>query len=393
MKTNYTLTNRKMSRSEARLIGLNRKNVHKLSPSRSKTWGLSLARVVRVDAITHEITLRVFTGEDDEFQHTAVVNSYPAAGARHFMGALPEPDDVCVIAWMATEPRTPVIVAWVPISLTAGMEWLPVQDFLPTEVDMNPKTQSQFEGIYSRRRHKMRAMATGDILMSSSSGSDILLDEGVLITNRRANEIRLRDQDQALICRSLQQFHAMAGVRQYSGMVQRDGRLLPARMISDGIAWAAGKQQDGGFPIPSSLLGDSTVREGGLTPHAVFQRSDPSFPFPDSGQFFSENLDPYNFLQKGLLIGPDGFALEGVTSDVEYGGKPIFRVSSELGNAVQGSKTLTEHRIEIDHSSDGRLPVTEQTDGFDADRLPSMANPQTLLQTNRPFVEIGRAHV
>lgn len=398
--TNIYLPNRTMSRSETRVHGLRRKNIQKMSPSRSKTFGLSIARVVRVDPVTHELTLRVITGEDDEFQHTSVVNNYPAAGARHFMGALPEPDDVCVVAWLATEPRIPVVVAWVPISLTAGLEWLPVQDFLPSEVDLNPKIQSQFEGIYSRRRHKMRAMATGDVLLSSSKGSDILLDEGVLITNRRANEIRLRDQDQAIVFRSLQQFHAMAGARTYSGMVQRDARFLPARMFSNGVDWAAPLQQSGGSPIPSSLLGDSAIREGGLTPHPVFARADPGFPFPDSGQFFPDSVDPYNFLQKGLFIGSDGFALDSAVSDVEYGGKPIFRVSfdpnpentSQPANSAGSqnsseANTLTEYRIEIDHSSDGRLPVTEQTDGFDADRLPSMANPQTLLQTNLPFVE------
>lgn len=378
------------------LQGTKRKRVKDISPSRSK-HGLSLARVVSVDEVTHEITLRIFTGQDDEFQRTAVVNSYPAAGGRHFMGALPEKDDVCVVGYFSTEPEIPVILAWFPISVSAGIEWLIAQDFLPTEVDFSPKVQSQFEGIYSRRRYKMRAMSSGDILLSSSRGSDILLDEGVLITNRRANEIRLRDQDQALVVRSLQQFHAMAGVRTYSGMVQRDAKSLPARMFSDGIDWAAAKQRENGSPLPSSLLGESPIAQGGLNPHAVFLRSDPSFPFPDSGQYFSENLDPYNFLHRGLFIGSDGFATSPeVISDTEYGGKPIFRVSLDLqgsskpSNSIadQSANTLTEYRIEIDHTSDGRLPVTEQTDGIDIDRLPASSDQQTLLDTNLPFIEL-----
>jgi len=54
------------------------------------------------------------------------------------------------------------------------------------------------------------------------------------------------------------------------------------------------------------------------------------------------------------------------------GGKPMYRVSSNLGgNAtpVAGVPTFTEYRVEVAHTSTGVLPVTEQTDGIDIDRL------------------------
>jgi hypothetical protein len=381
-------------------LEVNRKRkVQKMSPSKSSKFALSLASVVRVDYVTHEITLRIFTGEDDEFQRTAVTNSYPAAGARHFMGALPEPGDVCVVGYFHTD--TPCILSWWPISATAGLEWLPTQDFLATEVDMSPKTQTEFEGIYHRQRHKMRAMNPGDIFLSSSKGSDIFLDEGVLITNRRANEIRLRDQDQAIVFRSLQQFHATSGTRVYSGMVQRDASLLPSRMFSDGIYWDAPIQATNQIPIMDLLLGESPVPSGALTPHEVFFRSDPSYPFNDSGQVFSDSLDPYGFLQRGLFIGPDGYIRDGrVISDAEYGGKPLFRVAydpnpenpdtplnSAVAQDITQADTLTEYRIELDHTSDGRLPVNEQTDGLDVDRLPSNTNQGSQVDFNRPFIE------
>jgi len=387
-----------VSKGDIALEATRRKRAKSGSPSRTAGAPLGLARVVRVDYTTHEVTLRVFVGEDDEFQRAPITNCYPAAGARHFIGALPEPGDVCVIGYFHS--KIPCILGWFPISATAGMEWLPTQDFLATEADLNPKNRAEFEGIYTRQRHKMRAMNPGDIFLSSSKGSDIFLDEGVLITNRRANEIRIRDQDQAIVCRSLQQFHVTAGVRSYSGMVQRDATFLPARMVSDGTNWAAGKQAESGAPLSSFLLGAAPVESGGLTPHPVFQRSDPGFPFPDSGQVFSESLDPYSFLQRGLFLGPDGFIRDAqkTVSDAEYGGKPLFRVAYDPNPAAGAlpvnsatlqdlgqADTLTEYRIELDHTSDGRLPVTEQTDGFDADRLPSSAD-QNLLSSNQPFI-------
>jgi hypothetical protein len=364
-------------------------------------YALSMARVVRVDYVKHEIQMQIFTGERDTFEWTAT-NTYAAAGSRHFIGAMPEPGDVCIVGWMAAESKYPVILTWIPTGVGSGNEWLPLQSFLPTEADMNPRTRAHFEGIYGRYRHKMPFMRPGCICLSSSQGSDIHLDENVYITNRRANEIKLRDSDQAIIFRSLQQFHATGGARIYAGMVQRDAVYLPTRMFSDGIDWTAGVQQDdNGDPLSSSRLGSSSVPTGALTPHKVFMRSDASLPFPDSGIGVQANVDPYSFLQRGLLIGPDGYALDParVVSDAEYAGKPIFRVSIDpnpenlspptngaIGEEVTDSDTLTEYRIEMDHTWDGRLPVTEQTDGFDADRLPSDPVQSGVMANAGPFL-------
>jgi len=353
--------------------------------------GLGVGRVVRVDYSTHEIVLQIISGENDLYQRTATTNLYPVAGARTFMGGLPEPGDLCVVGWLATSNKTPMILGWIPIGISAGMEWLPVQDFLPTEVDMNPKIRSQYEGIYSRRRFKMRPMKPGDLYLSSSKGADIYLDEGVSISNRRLSEIRLRDQDQALVLRSLVHFQALGGARVYAGPVQRDARLLPFRVIQDGVEWDAPIQVEGSTPLPPFALGSEA--KGKFRPHPVFQKSDISKPFFDSGFEVDSNVDPYALLARGLWIGPDGYMQDpSARTDVEYGGKPIYRVSqSSDGTPPNGAgpnvDTLTEYRIELMHTSDGTLPVTEQTEGFDSDRLPSTATQGQATDVPRPIVE------
>jgi hypothetical protein len=366
-------------------------------------FGLSIARVVRVDYALFQVALNIFTGEKDVFQWAPIPVTSPAAGARHFMGALPEAGDMCVVGWLATKPKTPVILGWLPIAVTSGNQWMPIQDFLPTEVDVNPKTQAHFEGIYGRYRHKMRQMRPGVLYLSSSQGSEVYLDEGVVISNRRSTEIRLRDQDQAMVFRSLQQFHAMGGARIYGGMVQRDATYLPRRMFSDGVNWDAPVQVSaGGDPLLPFELGDSEEPTNALTPNRVFVRSSNTLPFADSGLEFEDNVDPYSFLARGLFIGVDGYALDPTkaVSDAEYGGKPIFRVSIDpntentlppvnglLGEEITDSDTLTEYRIELDHTWDGRLPVTEQTDGFDADRLPSDAVQESSTSSSGPYLQ------
>lgn len=365
-------------------------------------YGLSIARVVRVDYVKHQLALQIMTGENDIWDWVPIPASCPAAGSRHFIGSMPEPGDVCVVGWLASEPKAPMILTWIPIAATAGIEWLPVQDFLATEADLNPKTLAHFEGIYGRYRHKTIPMRPGNVVLSSSQGSDIVLDEGVLITNRRATEIQLRDADQAIVMRSLQQFHAMGGARVYGGMVQRDAGFLPRRMFSDTIDWAAGVQEDGnGDPIPPSELGSDGLAFGTLTPHRVFVRPDTTQPTRTSGIGMKDNVDPYSFLARGLFVGSDGIAVDpnSVISDAEYGGKPMFRVSvdtnAEAATAPSNGliaqtnaegDTLTEYRIELDHTWDGRLPVTEQTDGFDADRLPSDAVQVNAMSFGGPFL-------
>lgn len=366
-------------------------------------YALGIARVVRVDYASHQVQIQIIHGEKDYFDWSPIPACSPAAGARHFIGSLPEPGDVCVIGWLSADSKHPIILTYMPIAVGSGPEWTPLQSFLPTEVDINPQTQAHYEGIYGRYRHKMRSVRPGAIVMSSSQGSDILLDEGVLITNRRATEIRLRDQDQAIVFRSLQQFHVMGGARVYAGMVQRDAQFLPRRMISDGVNWAAGVQVDSnGDPLTPGELGASSEPVGSLTPHRVFMKSDKALPFADSGISIDSNIDPYSFLARGLFIGTDGYALDTsqTSSDAEYGGKPMWRVAidpnpenntrpTNSATALDGSEsdTLTEYRIELDHSWDGTLPVSEQSDGFDADRLPSDSVQVNAMSSGGPYLQ------
>lgn len=366
-------------------------------------YALGIARITRVDYADYRVQLQIIHGEKDYFDWTAMPVGCPGAGSRHFIGALPEPGDMCVIGWTSSDPKIPIILAYLPISVNSGNEWTPLQSFLPTEVDMNPQTRAHYEGIYGRYRHKMRAMRPGVVYLSSSQGSDIYLDESVLITNRRSTEIRLRDQDQAIVFRSMSQFHAMGGARVYAGMVQRDAQFLPSRMFSDGINWDAGVQVSAnGDPLPFDELGASEEPEGTLTPHKAFIRSDRTLPFPDSGISFDSNVDPYSFLARGFFVGSDGFVYDPsrAWSEAEYGGKPMWRVAIDPNpnnttfptnsfTALDSTDadTLTEYRIELDHSWDGTLPVTEQTDGFDADRLPSDSVQSNATSSGAPYLQ------
>jgi hypothetical protein len=130
-----------------------------------------------------------------------------------------------------------------------------------------------------------------------------------------------------------------------------------------------------------------------LTPGLIFRRNQggPSSAFEDArGASLPSNLDPFDFLQWGGLLSSEGYrtdsSLPGGVSNTIYGGKALYRigltgdgrVDNAVSSVLQGQdsipvEALTEYRIEVTHTADGTLPVSEQTDGFDVDKLPTRA--------------------
>jgi len=375
----------------------------KMHPDRGGYVGV--ARVTQINYVDFFVKLRVVIGSQDIFDRVPVPLVFPGAGTRHFLGSMPEVGDYCVVTWQPQESgadnkgtKTPVIIGWLLPGVWAGKEWMTTQGYPVDEHDMGSQHDREIvRGVYDRIRHKLRHMEPGNIVASSGQGSDLVLDEGVLLANRRCNELRLRDQDQALVVRSLQQFHAMAGARIYSGMVQRDAATLATTMVSDGFEWDDDLQTVFNEPVPEGDLLPSEEPEGFLTPADPLMRGEkesvegflgtPLFGLPP-------NLDPYVFLRRGGFIDETGYVVdERHRSNAVYGGKSIFRVASQSADNTTikaDADTLTEWRLEMTHTADGRLPVTEQTDMFDAERLPAgdpdVSSPVS-GNPNRPFLQ------
>lgn len=356
----------------------------------TQMFAMGVATVIQVDYEKHEVTLRAESGESLQY---VVPLTHPGAGGRHFLGTMPMPGDNALVGYGSAEgstTRQPYVVGWFP-SVTSGHDWWVTQPFAQDEHNLTPAEQVKFEGIANRVRHKMRHMLPGNVVASSGQGADLVLDEGVLLANRRGNEVRLRDQDQAFIVRSLQQFHAGAGFRVYGGIVQRDANLLPTSMFSDGTDWDAAQQVSAdGTPIDPADLEKSSIKSRKLTPHPLFQRDADLVAEVTLESGFPSHLDPNEFLQNGLFIDVTG-SYTSTGRGATYGGKAMYRVSDSVGaNAANNANAdaLTEYRIEVTHTSDGTLPVTEQTDGFDADRLPSSPpRVPSPLNSSSSFVE------
>lgn len=335
----------------------------KRSQSPSLRGDLGVAQVINVNYEEFFVTLRIIIGNDFENERVPIPLTFPGAGTRHFLGAMPTVGDYCVCGWIPQDTigtglrnkkgtMTPVPLAWIPRGAWLGHDWVFTSPFTEEEYEMSPKQKDELRGIYTQHRHKRLHMRPGDVVASSSKGSDILLNEGVYITNRRANEIRLRDQDQALVVRSQQQFHIMSGARIYGGMVQRDRGILQGA-ISGGSRAGARQIDTEGNPIKYASSGLSLYDFA-----------------PSIG-----NIGLENDLTPDSIMAQQGFILR---SGSVYGGKPMYRVAIDpknspidntLGDTVP---TFTEYRIEVNHYSDGLLPVSEQTEGLNEDNDPSL---------------------
>lgn len=365
-----------------------------------ENYGLGVARVVMVDYEEHYVTLRTLIGSAQEFERVPVPITYPGAGARHFFGAMPEVGDYCIVGWMPQESsgkessKTPVILSWIVPGVWPGRDWLTTAGFTEDEHDSGTsRNREEVKGVFDRVRHKLRHIQPGNIVASSSQGADLVLDENVILANRRGNEIKLRDADQAILFRALQQFSALAGTRVYAGMVQRDALRLPTTMFSDGFQWDATLQAVGDEPVAQvDLPPHPTIQDGWLTPADIFHRPLPPGETLSKGSDVTPDyLDPYTFLRNGGYIDENGVALSPVDiNDAVYAGKNLYRVlagTRDNGVLSPEAGALTEHRIEVAHTSDGRLPVTEQTDGFDAERLPPSDPSTPGSSPNAPYIE------
>lgn len=324
---------------------------------------LRIAKVTAVDPKRMVVSLYTLTGNGDNYDNVSLLQA--SAGARHFLGSIPEVNDLCVIGYSPSESgsaRVPYVVGWLVPGTDVGYDWTMTSPTREEEVPLTPALREALSGSFGRRRHKLRQMEAGNVVASSSQGSDLLLNESATLANRRGNELILRDQDQALVTRTLQRFHAGAGVRTYSGMVQRDATFLPTQMFGDSVNWSADQQIDAeGKALPGAEL-ESSLDNGVLQPSGVFDNEDLRMGY----------TDPRDILRRGLFIDENGLIFDSrVRPDTTYGGKPLYRVSVDSENGVPdaGTDVFTEWRIEVSHTSDGTLPVTEQTDGIDIDRL------------------------
>tara|TARA_X000000950_G_C13916530_1_gene661301 strand:- start:4673 stop:7036 length:2364 start_codon:yes stop_codon:yes gene_type:complete len=355
-------------------------------------WGLAIGKVLYVDYEFHTVRLQMLTGNPENKPIAPLPLTYAGGGRRSFLGIMPSIGDYCVVGWISSNStgrasaKRPMILSWFPPPPGMARDWYSAQEFGHGEGMDTLQMRKQLGGAAVRTRFKLRHMEPGMVVASSAQGSDLVLDESATLVNRRGNEVRLRDQDQTLITRSVATHMAMSGARVYAGPVQRDKNILPKEMFDDKSNFYTTDISN--YPETSMAGGwDKQYgknEENHLQPAAVFRRNeDNQNIFVVSGGLPWQNLDPFNFLYFGGFIGSDGDNSNVNLKPSYYGGRSFHRVGILQGATslptqgeydaanVATGKAVTEFRVEVEQEADLTLPVTEGTDGLDADKLPS----------------------
>ena len=337
---------------------------------------LRRAYVVGVNAANMAVDIQLIQGPNTQpFRNVPI--SFGHTGSRSFMGVMPQLNDQCIVGFApSTLSNTrPYIVAWVPSAPRMGVDWNPVALFSGEEVEPTLRTKLTAGPYAPVIRFKGPRLEEGNAFISSAQGSDLILTESAVLTNRRGSEIHLRDQDQALILRSQQQFHAGSGFRVYAGIAQRDV-LIPAYMLFAQQWWSGWAQKfSDGRDLPSWNMPTDYAPMNSLMTAPIFQRAQTGerlFSREDTPTgHFNPWLDPYTAYARGGFVNSSG-DLIGRVSDSIYNGTVVNQVGStgQTNPYMSTGDGYSEYRIEVSYEDDGTLPVTEQTDGFDVDRLP-----------------------
>ncbi len=322
--------------------------------------------ILHVDVETMVCSIRLDSGEGE--RHDVPIPS-SGGGPRSWSGSVPEKGTKVLLAWKKYSQRSfkPYIVAFLTTGIYTSREFEPFSSVNPSDVDQVLNDDPELGDIpgvnLGVTRLKLRKAYSGDILSSSSSGSDILLDRDSLITNRAGNEFRLRDSDQTSIHQTINEFTSNAAGYYRRGLIKRSSfNILPDVFgITDDPEIIAAQTLESetkdnidffGIGVNRTISADSPaikiLQDQGLIKLDSNGNGIPNFPTdPDDGAWHGW---PFVVTSDGQRI---SYITQGDHSD----------------SFAQTDLCYVEDRIELRHCSDGIMSVTEEGDGVQIDKV------------------------
>lgn len=243
---------------------------------------------------------------------------------RSFSGGMPEQNSLVLCHFVRYSGRSarPRIVAYLPSGYKLGLNYDAVEANLGE----------------SEVRRKFRKLYPGEILHSSTQGSDILLDENVYLSDSVLDELWLRAADHSINANSLNNY-----------IMTNAGR------ISNGL----------------TIRNDVTSITALGAAYGSFLNVDDSQSMPPASQLIG-TLRP--------IVLPNG--------------KRIWHVTTNLGAKTldEGGYPWCEHRLELLEVNDGVLQMLEQNGDLDVDNLYHSKRPDktpgTPLEDNLVVIQV-----
>lgn len=323
--------------------------------------------IIHVDSETMVCSVRLDSGEGE--RHDVPLPAPGGCGPRSWSGTIPEPGAKVILGWKKYSHRSfkPYILTFLTSGVYTAREYEPFSSIDPDDLadilsdDPDIGDDPRFDiGV---TRLKLRKAYSGDFLASSSSGSDVLVDRDVGITNRAGNEYRLRDADQTAVLQTLNEFTSNAAGYYRRGLIKRNGfNILPDvfGLTTDesliAVQTAELESNNGidffGVGVNRVIAPDSpafqTLLDQGLIKIDSDGNGVPSFPTdPNDGDWHGW---PF-------VVTPDGQRISYITQ------------GDHSDDFSQTDLCYVEDRVELRHCSDGVMAVTEEGDGIQIDTV------------------------
>lgn len=338
--------------------GLREQSLHG-SDAKKYLW---TGRIVSVDVETMVCTIRYDTGSGEH--HDVPIPASGGSGPRCWAGMIPEPGSKVVLGWYQYGQRLfkPQILQFLTSGVFPAREYETFSsadpamakaafDALP-ELDDDP-------GIFLRPiRLKLRKAYPGDYLVTTSSGSDLIMDRDVYFVNRSGVDFRLRDADQTAVLQTINSFESNAAGYFKRGLIRRNAfNLLPDLGFDE---------ETNSFTRDTNPDAFDKLVEFGLL------KDDGTTNFPED----ADTLYPYD-------VTPDGIRV----SFIHHG-----EFQEQFSGQNRPADCYVEDRVELRHTSTGVMEVTEEGDGFQTEAFsPFIEEVRGTVVGNDPFTDVGRS--
>jgi len=188
---------------------------NKGSAANNKYFYIKIGVVKEIDMDKYEMTI--------EWTHQTGVRSkipisFPYVGPAGCMGMVPEVGAIGIFGFYdeGGGKGSPLCLAYVSSGLANALEYNDVQ-VKPDSISTDDTNIIQ---------HKFRKITSGEMILSSPSGGQILVSKGIQLLDSLQDGIIIRDEDQSIIATSLNNFIFADGASVMAGPIIRNGLML-----------------------------------------------------------------------------------------------------------------------------------------------------------------------
>jgi len=179
---------------------------------------LQVGRIARVDNERNIVDIQ-FSTNPVYSKNIPVTN--PFFTGRAFVGGMPEVGSyvICGFIKLTNTVGTPVIVAYLDSEYYRSLNY--IYSIGKTSDELKELTGVHEKIGYGVRRLKRRKLYPGDVGLESTQGSELLLDDGILLSDSKLDEIRISSAERTIIQNAVNNFQYTSGTRFLNGLVLR----------------------------------------------------------------------------------------------------------------------------------------------------------------------------